>query len=749
MRPFVAPPDRASIRPPLQLWAGPECSIVRLGDRRRDQVRETGHHARDADIDLIAGLGIGTVRYPILWESIAPERPDRLDFGWTDRRIDALTGHGIALIGGLLHHGAGPAYTNLLDPDFPARLADYAWRVAERYPQICRWTPINEPLTTARFSALYGHWHPHRRDYGDFLWALVNQCRGIAAAMAAVRAVNPAAELVQTEDLGKIFSTAPLRYQAAHENERRWLSLDLLAGRVRQGHPLYRFLIDAGIGEAEIAAFEDGAATPDLIGINHYLTSDRFLDHRLDLYPGVDRGGNGRDLYVDAEAVRVAGLANEVGLGPRLTEAWQRYKIPIALTEVHHGCTREEQLRWFAEAWESARALREGGVDIRAVTLWSLFGNFDWRSLVTRDEGAYDPGAFDVRAPEPRATIIAKAAASFAGGAAFDHPVLALPGWWRRPERLYAWCGAGRPIAEDAPPLLITGATGTLGRALARVARHRGLAVRLTSRAELDLGDERSIAERIAQVKPWAIVNAAGFVRVADAESEAEACMAVNAAGAGRLARAAAARNIPFVTFSSDLVFDGMRGRPYLESDTSCPTSVYGHSKASAERLVAAAGGETLILRTSAFFGPWDRHNFAWSVLEALRRGEPVSASASEIVSPTFVPDLCHAALDLLIDGETGIWHLANQGALSWFDFARAIAIRTGLDASLIFARETVPLRRTALASERGTLLRPLETALEAYLGEVGAAEEAPPTAPDLIPPPGSGFATAAAQPTG
>ncbi|MBV9884864.1 MAG: family 1 glycosylhydrolase, partial [Sphingomonadaceae bacterium] len=166
--------EREASRAPLELWAGPECTIVRLGDRWRDQVTETGHEARDADIDLIAALGIRTLRYPILWERVAPDRPDRLDFSWTDRRLERLAAHGIEAIGGLLHHGSGPAYTDLLDPDFPAKLADYAARVAARYPHVSRWTPVNEPLTTARFSALYGHWHPHRSDYPAFLRALVN-----------------------------------------------------------------------------------------------------------------------------------------------------------------------------------------------------------------------------------------------------------------------------------------------------------------------------------------------------------------------------------------------------------------------------------------------------------------------------------------------------------------------------------------------------------------------------------------------
>jgi len=228
-------------------------------------------------------------------------------------------------------------------------------------------------------------------------------------------------------------------------------------------------------------------------------------------------------------------------------------------------------------------------------------------------------------------------------------------------------------------------------------------------------------------------------VRVAEAERDADACMAANAEGAGRLARAAAARDLPFVTFSSDLVFDGLAGRAYDETDPVCPASVYGESKAEAERLVAEAGGHALIVRTSAFFGPWDRYNFAWNLLEALRRGEPVSVSGSEIVSPTFVPDLCHAVLDLLVDGETGLWHLANRAELSWFAFARAIAQGAGLDASLIFDRETEPPRNTALVSARGLVMRPLQPALDAYLAEVHAAPPAAPAEPEVTPRPEAG----------
>src|SRR4051812_16614947 len=107
---------------PLELWGGAECTIVRLQDAYRDQAAETGHKGRRDDIDLMAGLGLTTVRFPILGEAIAPERPDRLDFAWTDDRLALLRQRGIKVIGGLHHHGSGPGYTELLDPDFPKKL---------------------------------------------------------------------------------------------------------------------------------------------------------------------------------------------------------------------------------------------------------------------------------------------------------------------------------------------------------------------------------------------------------------------------------------------------------------------------------------------------------------------------------------------------------------------------------------------------------------------------------------------------
>jgi dTDP-4-dehydrorhamnose reductase len=290
--------------------------------------------------------------------------------------------------------------------------------------------------------------------------------------------------------------------------------------------------------------------------------------------------------------------------------------------------------------------------------------------------------------------------------------------------RLYPWHGNCQEFGVGGRKLLVTGATGTLGRAFARICEHRGLPFCVTSRAELNLADPASISAAIAHYRPWAVINAAGYVRVADAEDEPEACLAANATGAEFLAVACAASGIPLVTFSSDLVFDGKKGGAYHEEDPTCPTCVYGSSKASAEQRVLAAADQALIVRTSAFFGPWDRYNFAWATLAALARGEAVRASRDVVVSPTYVPDLCHATLDLLIDGEQGIWHLANDGAVSWHEFARRLAEGAGYDPALVLPVKGVA-GNTTLGSSRGMPMRPLDQSIDAFLREIGQHAEA------------------------
>ena len=715
----------------LELWGGHECTVNRVGDRYSDQTVLSGHHDRLEDIDRFAALGLRALRYPVLWERVAGAHPDSQDWRWSDARLARIRELGVRPIVGLLHHGSGPAFTNLLDPGFSAHFARYAGRVAERYPWIEAWTPINEPLTTARFSALYGHWYPHARDERSFWTALLNQIDGIRLAMAAIRAVNADAQLIQTEDLGRTYGTPAVAHQTDFDNARRWMTWDLLCGAVTPGHALWDRLDRFGLGD-RTRAIADAPCPPHIIGVNHYLTSDRFLDHDVGAYPPDRRGGNPFMSYADVEAIRVA-VPAPAGLEGVLDEAWARYGLPLAVTESHNGCTREEQIRWLRDAWETAGRLRERGADIRAVTAWSLLGSYDWCSLLTRAEGRYEIGAFDVRGPAPRPTALAHEIARLGGTGAEPNPGALGDGWWRRDVRLQfrpmpatplsdaprpAWRGA----ATAGPPLLITGATGVLGRALAHACEARGLPYRLTHRAELDLTNDDAVAQVLDAVRPWAVINAAGWVRVDDAEVERAACFAANAEGARRLAAAALDRTLGFTSFSSDLVFDGEQGRPYVEGDIPAPLNVYGESKAEAESAILALSGKALMVRTAAFFSPNDPHNFAVAVRRALTDGRAFPAADDLTVSPTYLPDLVAATLDLTIDGATGLRHLANAGATTWADFARDLARALGLDPALVTGRPHAQFswaarrpRDVSLGTARGQCLPPLADAIRRF----------------------------------
>jgi dTDP-4-dehydrorhamnose reductase len=271
--------------------------------------------------------------------------------------------------------------------------------------------------------------------------------------------------------------------------------------------------------------------------------------------------------------------------------------------------------------------------------------------------------------------------------------------------------------------LLIVGAGGNLGRAFAQICELRGLEYRLSTRKELDICCSTSVDEVLRDMRPWAVVNAAGYVRVDDAEHENERCYRENATGPLQLASACARHGVRLVTFSSDLVFDGASASPYVESSAVAPLNTYGRSKALAEQQVLQSNPEALVIRTSSFFGPWHRHDFLPQALGALHRREPFAAMHDVIVSHTYVPDLANACVDLLIDAESGIWHLVNAGAMSWHELARTGASLAGLDMHLLQPRSCLefglPARRpafSALGTERGVTLPDLGDALERYL---------------------------------
>jgi dTDP-4-dehydrorhamnose reductase len=392
-------------------------------------------------------------------------------------------------------------------------------------------------------------------------------------------------------------------------------------------------------------------------------------------------------------------------------------------------------LRWLLEIWTAAVHAQQQGIDIRAVTVWALLGSYDWNCLLSECRGYYEPGPFDVRSGVPRPTAVAALMRELAGGIRPSHPVLKGQGWWRRSERLTfppvatrvavaslqtehpAWGGG------TVPPILITGATGTLGSAFARMCQRRNLAFVLLTRGEMDIAVRTSVEQALARHRPWAIINASGYVNVDNAETDVDRCFRENTLGPSILVEVCARDGARLLTFSSDLVFDGQQQRPYLESDRVSPLNAYGRSKAQAEQEVLAAQCGALVVRTSAFFGPWDPYNFITVGLKALAEGRPFAAANDIVVSPTYVPDLVHACLDLLIDGAEGIWHLTNGQSVAWSELLMKAAGKAGIDTGTLDPRPSGQLGYlaprplySALASERASFLPTLDDALDRYL---------------------------------
>jgi dTDP-4-dehydrorhamnose reductase len=314
---------------------------------------------------------------------------------------------------------------------------------------------------------------------------------------------------------------------------------------------------------------------------------------------------------------------------------------------------------------------RDDGIDVRAVTAWAAFGTVDWSSLLTRESGHYEPGLWDIRSDTPRLTALGRLACALARGeptAPSRWPVLASPGWWQRDLRLsVAPYGKVTALPARGAPLLIVGA-GPLARAFGRLCHMRGLPYEMLADGKPD------VAAAVRRHAAWAVVAAAG-------------------SGAARWQQSAG--GLP--AGARLLVVSCDEDEPAVD-DTA------------------------LTIRTSAPFGPWNHDHALARGLALLRQGTPWPAPGDEIVTPTYLPDLVQASLDLLIDGETGVWQLDNGESLSWAAFAMRAAEHAGLDASLVRAVSSPHLDGTtpralpdAPARRGGGMLPSLDDALARY----------------------------------
>ncbi|TPE51469.1 dTDP-4-dehydrorhamnose reductase [Amaricoccus solimangrovi] len=227
---------------------------------------------------------------------------------------------------------------------------------------------------------------------------------------------------------------------------------------------------------------------------------------------------------------------------------------------------------------------------------------------------------------------------------------------------------------------LIFGATGQVARELARTAG--GARLTVLDRAAADLSDAAACAARIAESDAEVVINAAAHTAVDRAEAEPERARAINAAAPGAMARAAAAKGVPFLHVSTDYVFDGAPGRPWREDDPTGPLGVYGASKRAGEEAVLAAGGDAVILRTAWVFSSHGG-NFVKTMLRHGRAREEMRVVGDQRGGPTPARDIARALWTIARArrdgaGAPGIYHFAGAPAVSWAEFAEAIFAAAG-----------------------------------------------------------------------
>lgn len=280
--------------------------------------------------------------------------------------------------------------------------------------------------------------------------------------------------------------------------------------------------------------------------------------------------------------------------------------------------------------------------------------------------------------------------------------------------------------------LLVTGAAGMLGRDVVHAADGAGHEVVGYGHAELDVTDAAAVAARLRAERPAVVVNCAARTDVDGAEEAEEAATAVNGAGAGNVAAAAAEVGAAVVYVSSDYVFDGEKGSPYVETDQTAPRSAYGRGKLAGEEATAAANRRHFVVRSAWLFGTGGS-NFVETMLRLAADHGEVLVVRDQVGSPTYTWHLAHGVVRLVEGVEYGIHHMAAAGSCSWWEFAREIFEQAGVECSVLSATTEMlgrPAPRpanSALASgrEHPILLPAWQDGLSAYLGQRAAEREA------------------------
>ncbi len=278
--------------------------------------------------------------------------------------------------------------------------------------------------------------------------------------------------------------------------------------------------------------------------------------------------------------------------------------------------------------------------------------------------------------------------------------------------------------------VVVFGAAGQLGIELCRDLKQRGYEVRGYERGQLDISDPEKVERALAEFEVTAVFNAAAYNQVDLAEKEPLAAYQANALGVRNIALACRQNDARLIHFSTDYVFDGKLGRPYVETDATHPLGAYAVSKLAGELYAQAYLARPIIIRTSGVFGPGGmrtaRGNFPELMLRLAREGKPIRVVEDHVASPTYAPALASRAIDVLEKDLDGVFHIGGGKPVSWFEYAKLIFARASVTPNLTPTNEreyrTAANRPKFSALDNARLrtevikpMPPLEEALDDY----------------------------------
>jgi dTDP-4-dehydrorhamnose reductase len=279
--------------------------------------------------------------------------------------------------------------------------------------------------------------------------------------------------------------------------------------------------------------------------------------------------------------------------------------------------------------------------------------------------------------------------------------------------------------------LLVTGAGGMLGRDVMLAAGNAGHEVVGFGHLELDVTDAEAVEAKLTGERPDVVINCAAWTDVDGAEEAEEAAMAVNGTGAGKVAAAAARVGASVVYVSSDYVFDGAKGAPYVETDQPAPLSAYGRTKLAGEEATAAANPRHFVVRSSWLFGIGGG-NFVATMLRLSETQSEVLVVHDQVGSPTYTWHLAYGIVRLIEGLEHGIHHMAAAGSCSWYEFAREIFEQAGVECKVLSATTDMlgrpaprpPFSALQTQREHAIALPPWQDGLAGYLAQRESEKE-------------------------